>query len=73
MNSFKVVALTYHQKFKFPMGGRIGEVHGDQAVARKCYIEMVSVDLKKARLGRCTRVPKMRKNRGLTFARNAFT
>ncbi|XP_073129061.1 uncharacterized protein [Henckelia pumila] len=44
MNSFKAVALAYHQKIKFPVGDKVGEVRGDQPSSRKCYAETVKVD-----------------------------
>lgn len=51
MSLFKEVALTYHQKVKFPMGGRVGELREDQTAIRKYYVEMVRTDLKQARVG----------------------
>ncbi|XP_073304617.1 uncharacterized protein [Primulina huaijiensis] len=30
MNELRVVASTYHQKIKFPVGSRVGEVRGDR-------------------------------------------
>lgn len=51
MNSFKVVTSTYHQKVMFLVGGQIGEVQGDQVAVRKCYVEIVYVNLKRAREG----------------------
>ncbi|XP_075483769.1 uncharacterized protein LOC142523920 [Primulina tabacum] len=41
MNELRAVASTYHQKIKFPMGARVGEVKGDQPSSRKCYVEAV--------------------------------
>ncbi|XP_073131021.1 uncharacterized protein [Henckelia pumila] len=49
MNAFRAVASTYHQKIKFPVGYKVGEVRGDQPSFRKCYAEMVKVDYKRAR------------------------
>ncbi|XP_073121284.1 uncharacterized protein [Henckelia pumila] len=49
MNSFKAVASAYHQKIKFPVGDKVGEVRGDQPSSRKCYAETVKVDYKRAR------------------------
>ncbi|XP_073051258.1 uncharacterized protein [Primulina eburnea] len=49
MNEMRAVASTYHQKIKFPVRGRVGEVKGDQPSSRKCYGETVRVDQKKAR------------------------
>lgn len=44
ISDFKVVASTYHQKVKLPVGGRVGEVRGDQTTSRKYYREIVRVD-----------------------------
>lgn len=41
MRAFKAMALTYHQKVKFPVGGRVEEVQGNQATLRKCYVEII--------------------------------
>ncbi|XP_075494827.1 uncharacterized protein LOC142532404 [Primulina tabacum] len=49
MNEMRVVASTYHQKIKFPVRGRVGEVKGDQPSSRRCYGETVRVDQKKAK------------------------
>ncbi|XP_073304645.1 uncharacterized protein [Primulina huaijiensis] len=49
MNVLMAVASTYRQKIKFPMGSQVGEVWGDRPFSRKCYVEAVRVDQKKAR------------------------
>ncbi|XP_073017965.1 uncharacterized protein [Primulina eburnea] len=49
MNALRAVASTYHQKLKFPVGNRIGEVRGDQPSSRKCYAETVKIENKRAR------------------------
>ncbi|XP_075478767.1 uncharacterized protein LOC142519613 [Primulina tabacum] len=49
MNEMRAMASTYHQKIKFPVRGRVGEVKGDQPSSRRCYEETVWVDQKKAR------------------------
>ncbi|XP_073033871.1 uncharacterized protein [Primulina eburnea] len=49
MNELKAVASTYHQKIKFPVGGRVGEVWEDQPSSRKFYVETVRVDQSKAK------------------------
>ncbi|KAK3041765.1 hypothetical protein RJ639_000281 [Escallonia herrerae] len=37
-NQLQAVVSTYHLKMKFPMEQGIGEVKGDQTVARQCYV-----------------------------------
>ncbi|XP_075499303.1 uncharacterized protein LOC142537694 [Primulina tabacum] len=49
MNELRAVASTYHQKIKFPIRGRVGEVRGDQPSSRRFYGETVRVDQKRAR------------------------
>ena len=44
MNSWKAVTSTYHLMIKFPIGYRVGEVKGDQVVARECYIAMLEMN-----------------------------
>ncbi|XP_012834227.1 PREDICTED: uncharacterized protein LOC105955075 [Erythranthe guttata] len=41
MHIFRAVPSTIHQKLKFPVNGAIGEVRGDQAQSRSCYVEVV--------------------------------
>ncbi|KAL0462691.1 UNVERIFIED_CONTAM: hypothetical protein Slati_0156700 [Sesamum latifolium] len=41
LNAFQVVTSIYHMKLKFPAGAGVGEVRGDQYVARKCYVESI--------------------------------
>ncbi|KAK3040370.1 hypothetical protein RJ639_026775 [Escallonia herrerae] len=38
LNQLKAVVSTYHMKIKFPMENGVGEVKGDQVVARQCYM-----------------------------------
>ncbi|XP_073312551.1 uncharacterized protein [Primulina huaijiensis] len=49
MNELRAVASTYHQKIKFPVGARVGEVRGDQPSSRKCYMEAVQADQSKTK------------------------
>ncbi|XP_075507597.1 uncharacterized protein LOC142544433 [Primulina tabacum] len=49
MNELRAVASTYHQKIKFPVGARVGEVLGDQPSSRKCYVEAVRADQSKSK------------------------
>ena len=37
LNALQAVVSTYHLKLKFPTNQGIGEVRGDQALARHCY------------------------------------
>ncbi|KAK2998728.1 hypothetical protein RJ639_022763 [Escallonia herrerae] len=38
LNQLRAVISTYHMKMKFPTENGVGEVKGDQAVARQCYM-----------------------------------
>ncbi|KAK1383310.1 hypothetical protein POM88_021045 [Heracleum sosnowskyi] len=44
LHAFKVVALYYHLKIKFPTRSRIGEEQGDQKMARSCSIAALRPD-----------------------------
>ncbi|XP_073057035.1 uncharacterized protein [Primulina eburnea] len=57
MNALRAVASAYHQKLKYPVGNRVGEVRGDQPSSRKCYAETVKVENKRARRGGESRRP----------------
>ncbi|XP_012833163.1 PREDICTED: uncharacterized protein LOC105954039 [Erythranthe guttata] len=37
MNVFEAIVSTFHMKMKFPVMDKVGEVRGDQELARKCY------------------------------------
>ncbi|XP_075515586.1 uncharacterized protein LOC142550233 [Primulina tabacum] len=49
LNEMRAVVSTYHQKIKFSVRGRVGEVRGDQPSSRRCYGETVRVDQKRVR------------------------
>ncbi|XP_073136786.1 uncharacterized protein [Henckelia pumila] len=55
MNTFMAVASALNQKIKFPVGNEIGEVQGDQVIARKCYVEEVRIEQKVTRTDRVDR------------------
>ena len=44
LNSWKAVTSTYHLMIKFPTEYGVGEVRGNQVVARECYIAMLEMD-----------------------------
>ena len=44
LNSWKAVTSTYHLSVKFPIEYGIGQVQGDQLVARECYLAMLAMD-----------------------------
>ena len=44
LNSRKVVTSTYHLMIKFPTEYEVGEVRGNQVVARECYTAMLEMD-----------------------------
>jgi len=37
LNRLKTVTLTYHLKVKFPTANGVGEIRGDQVLAKECY------------------------------------
>ena len=44
LNNWKVVTSTYHLSIKFLTKHGIGQVQGDQLVARECYLAMLAMD-----------------------------
>ena len=44
LNSWKAATSTYHLMIKFPTEFGIGELRGDQAAARECYIAMLEME-----------------------------
>ncbi|KAI3457107.1 hypothetical protein Pfo_013770 [Paulownia fortunei] len=55
LNTFQAVVSTFHMKLKFPVDKGIGEVEGDQCLARRCYVEAVrKAEQKKAKRERST-------------------
>ena len=44
LNLWKAITSTYHLMIKFPTEYRVGELRGDQVVARECYIAMLAMD-----------------------------
>ena len=44
LNSWKAVTSTYHLMIKFPTDYRVGELRGNQVVARECYVAMMEMD-----------------------------
>ena len=44
LNSWKAVTSTYHLSVKFPTDYGVGQVQGDQPIARECYLAMLAMD-----------------------------
>ena len=44
LNNWKAVTSTYHLFVKFPTNYGIGQIQGDQLVARECYLAMLATD-----------------------------
>ena len=42
IHALVAVSSTLHQKVKYPSGGRVEEIHGDQAMARQCMVAAIS-------------------------------
>ena len=41
LHTLGAVSSTLHQKIKYPSGGKIKEILGDQAMARQCIIAAI--------------------------------
>ena len=41
LHTLEVVSSTLHQKIKYPSGGQIKEILGDQALARQCMVATI--------------------------------
>ena len=44
LNSWNAITSTYHLSVKFPIEYGVGQVQGDQLVARECYLAMLVMD-----------------------------
>ena len=44
INSWNAITSTYHLSVKFPIEYGVGQVQGDQLVARECYLAMLVMD-----------------------------
>ena len=44
LNSWKAVTLTYHLMIKFLIDYGVGELRGNQVVARECYVAMMEME-----------------------------
>ena len=44
LNSWKVLTSTYHFSIKFPTNYGVGQVQGDQLIARECHLAMLAMD-----------------------------
>ena len=42
IHTLEAVSSTLHQKVKYPSGGRVEEIRGDQAMARQCMVAAIS-------------------------------
>ena len=41
IHALEAVSSTLHQKVKYPSRGLVEEIHGDQAMARKCMVAAI--------------------------------
>ena len=42
IHALEAMSSTLHQKVKYPSGGRVEEIHGNQAMARQCMVAVIS-------------------------------
>ncbi|XP_074565166.1 uncharacterized protein LOC141821717 [Curcuma longa] len=49
LSVFSTAVSTYHQMIKFPVGDLVGEARGNQMTARRCYVDAVRTEARKAR------------------------
>ena len=42
IHALEAVSSTLHQKVKYPSGGQMEEIRGDQAMARQCMVAAIS-------------------------------
>ena len=42
IHALEAVSSTLHQKVKYPSGGQVEEIHGDQAMAWQCMVAAIS-------------------------------
>ena len=42
IHALEAVSSTLHQKVKYPSGGQVEEIRGDQAMARQCMVAVIS-------------------------------
>ena len=42
LHALGAVSSTLHQKVKYPSGGQVEEIDGDQAMARQCMVAIIS-------------------------------
>ncbi|KAK4388114.1 hypothetical protein Sango_2418000 [Sesamum angolense] len=47
LNLFRAIASTFHMKLKFPTSVGVGEVVGDELMARVCYVNTLKISRKK--------------------------
>ena len=44
LERIRAITSTYHLKMKFPTSTGIGEVKGDQKIARQCFISAIKIE-----------------------------